>query len=92
MFDVLCFPVGNVKQDTVFAAADDAFLNTSQIYRLLPPSLVLRMWTNEDELNLDILQLSMGVVRCHCDKISEASSVFYFQIHQKIFSVPSSLF
>jgi hypothetical protein len=55
--DVLCsfFPVGNENQDTMFASVD-VFLNTSSVYRELQRRQVLRMWTSENTLKLDILQ------------------------------------
>jgi hypothetical protein len=49
------FPVGNGRQDTVFASVD-VFRNTSSVPRKLPPRQVLRMWTSENTLRLDILQ------------------------------------
>jgi hypothetical protein len=49
------FPVANGKQDTLFASVD-IFLNTSSVYRELSPKQVLRMWTSENTLNLDILR------------------------------------
>jgi hypothetical protein len=55
--DIWCFlfSVGYGTQDAVFAILD-VFLNTASACHELPPRKMLRMWTSENILTLDILQ------------------------------------
>lgn len=48
------FPIGNRKQDTMFASAD-TFQNTSSVYRELPQKQVPRTWTIKFTLKLNTL-------------------------------------
>jgi hypothetical protein len=89
------FPAGNWKQGTMFASVD-VFLNTSWVYRELPPRQVLRIWTSENTVKLTFCNQSFIATfknrLVSSDKISEVSSIFYFQICQKIISIPRSFF
>jgi hypothetical protein len=69
-------------QDTVFAGVD-VFLNTSSVCHELPPRQVLRMWTSENKLKLDILQPFI------CSNTSKSVDVILTKFLK---SAPSSVF
>jgi hypothetical protein len=67
IFRFSCFQLGMESKTQCLQVWTDLFLNTSSACRLLPPKQVLRMWTSDNTLKLNVLWQHFRIGWCHSE-------------------------